>query len=52
LVDEDLLEAALEGGILFDVLAVLVQGGGADAAELALFVCLVLFGWLRGFGGC
>ena len=29
------LEAALEGGILLDVFAVLVQGGGADAAQLA-----------------
>ena len=31
----DLLEAALEGGVLFDVLAVLVQGGGANQAQLA-----------------
>ena len=31
----DLLEAALEGGVLFDVLAVLVQGGGAHQAQLA-----------------
>jgi hypothetical protein len=35
LADEDLLEAALEGGVLLDVLAVLVEGGGADHAELA-----------------
>ncbi len=28
-------EAAREGGVLLDVLAVLVEGGGADAAELA-----------------
>src|SRR6185503_14689932 len=35
LAHEDGLEAALEGGVLLDVLAVLVQGGGADAAELA-----------------
>jgi len=32
---EDGLEAALEGGVLLDVLAVLVEGGGAHAAELA-----------------
>ncbi len=31
----DLLEAALEGSILLDVLAVLVEGGGADHAQLA-----------------
>ncbi len=30
-----LLEAALEGRVLLDVLAVLGQGGGADASELA-----------------
>ena len=35
LADEDRLEPALEGGVLLDVLAVLVEGGGADAAELA-----------------
>ena len=35
LVDEDLLEAALEGGVLLDVLAVLVERGGADHAQLA-----------------
>ena len=29
------LEPALQGGVLFDVLAVLVQGGGADAVQLA-----------------
>ena len=29
------LEAALEGGVLLDVLLVLVQGGGAHAAQLA-----------------
>ena len=34
LVHEDRLEAALQGRILLDVLAVLVQGGGADAAQL------------------
>ena len=34
LTDEDLLEAALERGVLLDVLAVLVEGGGADHAEL------------------
>jgi len=35
LVDDDRLEAALEGGVLFDVLAVLVEGGGADAVQFA-----------------
>jgi len=35
LLDHDGLEAALEGGVLLDVLAVLVEGGGAHAAELA-----------------
>ncbi len=29
-----LLEAALKGGVLLHVLAVLVQGGGADQAQL------------------
>ena len=31
----DLLEPALEGGVLLDVLAVLVERGGADHAQLA-----------------
>ena len=35
LLDLDLLEAALERGVLLDVFAVLVQGGGADALEFA-----------------
>ena len=35
LAHEDRLEAALEGRVLLDVLAVLVEGGGADAAQLA-----------------
>ena len=35
LADEDLLEAPLEGGVLLDVLAVLVERGGADQAQLA-----------------
>ena len=35
LVDLDRLEAALEGGVLLDVLAVLVEGGGADRLQLA-----------------
>jgi hypothetical protein len=35
LVHQHLLEAAFQGGVLFDVLAVLVQGGGADAVQLA-----------------
>ena len=34
LTDEDLLEAALQGGVLLDVLAVLVQGGGTHHAQL------------------
>ena len=33
--DEDRLEAALQGGVLLDVLAVLVEGRGTDHAELA-----------------
>ena len=35
LADEDLLEPALEGGVLLDVLAVLVEGGGPDEPQLA-----------------
>src|SRR6185503_2094 len=35
LADENWLEAALERGVLLDVLAVLVEGRGADAAQLA-----------------
>ena len=35
LAHHDRLEAALEGGVLLDVLAVLGEGGGADAAQLA-----------------
>ncbi len=35
LTDEDLLEPALERGILLDVLAVLVQRGRADQAQFA-----------------
>jgi len=35
LVDHDRLEAALQGGVLFDVLGVFVQGRGADAVQLA-----------------
>ena len=35
LADEDGLEAALERGVLLDVLAVLVEGGRADRAQLA-----------------
>ena len=34
LVDDDRLEPALQRGVLLDVLAVLVEGGGADAAQL------------------
>src|SRR5712691_3605208 len=34
LVDEDRLEAALQGRVLLDVLAVLVERGGADALDL------------------
>ena len=33
--DQHLLEAALERGVLLDVLAVLVERGGADAVQLA-----------------
>ena len=33
--DEDHLEAALQRAVLLDVLAVLVEGGGADALQLA-----------------
>ena len=32
---EDLLKAALEGGVLFDVLAIFVEGGRTDHPELA-----------------
>ena len=35
LLDQHGLEAALEGRVLLDVLAVLVEGGGADHAQLA-----------------
>lgn len=35
LVDHHLLEAAFEGGVLLDVLAVLVEGGRADHVEFA-----------------
>ena len=35
LVDHDLLEAALEGGVLLEVLAVLLERGGADGLQLA-----------------
>ena len=35
LADVDELEAALEGGVLLDVLAVLVEGGRADGAQAA-----------------
>jgi hypothetical protein len=35
LLDLDLLEAALEGGVLLEVLAVLVERGGADGLQLA-----------------
>ena len=33
--DQHRLEAPLQGGVLLDVLAVLVERGGADAAQLA-----------------
>ena len=33
--DDDRLEAALQGAVLLDVLAVLVERGGADALDLA-----------------
>ena len=35
LVDQDGLESPLQGGVLLDVLAVLVEGGGADAVKFA-----------------
>ena len=35
LVDQNGLEAALESGVLFDVLAVFVERGRADAVQLA-----------------
>ena len=35
LVHQDLLEAAFQGGVLFNVLAVFVQGGGTHAMQLA-----------------
>ena len=35
LLDLDRLEAALEGGVLLEVLAVLVERGGADGLQLA-----------------
>ena len=34
LFDHDLLEATLEGGVLLEVLAVLVERGGADHVQL------------------
>ena len=34
-IDDDLLEAAFQGAVLLDVLAVLVERGGADALDLA-----------------
>ena len=58
--DENDLEAALEGGVFFDVLAVFVQRGGADGAQLSAsqrgleHVGSVdrAFGWLRRRPGC
>ena len=35
LLDDDLLEATLEGGVLFEVLAELVEGGGANGLQFA-----------------
>ena len=35
LADEDRLEAAFQGGVFFDVFAIFVERGGADAAQLA-----------------
>ncbi len=34
LADEDLLEATLESRVLFDVLAILIEGRGADQSQL------------------
>ena len=35
LIDHHRLEAPLQGGVLLDVLAVLVEGGGADGPQFA-----------------
>ena len=35
LIDEDRLETAFQGGVLFDVLAIFVERGGADAVQFA-----------------
>ena len=35
LIDEDRLEAALQGAVFLDILAVLIERGGADAVQLA-----------------
>ena len=35
LIDDDRLETPLQGRVLLDVLAVLIERGGADAAQLA-----------------
>ena len=34
-IDDDLLEATFQGAVLFDVLAVFIEGGGANALNLA-----------------
>ena len=44
--DQHLLEAALEGAVLFDVLAVFIKGSGSDALDLASGE-----GWLEHVGG-
>ena len=33
--DEDDLEASLQGGVLLDVLAILIERGGADGTQLS-----------------
>ena len=33
--DEDRLEAAFEGGVLFDIFAIFIEGGGTDGMEFA-----------------
>src|SRR5262249_48731522 len=45
-IDDDLLEASFQGPVLLDVLAVLVQGGGADALDLT-----ARQRWLEDVGG-
>jgi len=48
-VDHDWLEAAFEGGVFFDVLAIFVEGGGTDGVEFA--ACELGFEEVRGIDG-